>query len=152
MTCIRENIMEADHKSMAEELLQQADLRRTPVRLALLTLLGTSAQPLTAPELLERLPAGTDTVTLYRTLNTFTELQLVHRVRGSDRSARYALGAPQPRAAHRHPHFVCDECGTVECMADAPIPDSLVKSLHVKREYRVKFPEVLLHGVCPKCA
>jgi Fur family ferric uptake transcriptional regulator len=144
--------METESKSVADELLRRAGLRRTPVRVALLKLLGASTQPLTAPELLERLPADTDTVTVYRTLNTFTELSLIHRVRGSDRSARYALGAPQSRQTHRHPHFVCDECGTVECLADAPIPDSLVKSLHVKREYRVKFPEVLLHGICPKCA
>lgn len=144
--------MEIKPNAKVDQLLRSASLRRTPVRVALLNLLGASAQPLTAPELLERLPADTDTVTVYRTLNTFTELSLIHRVRGSDRSARYALGAPQTRQTHRHPHFVCDECGTVECMADAPIPDSLVKSLHVKREYRVKFPEVLLHGVCPKCA
>lgn len=144
--------MDSTHyQSSVDQLLQSAKLRRTPVRLALLKLLEESTQPLTAPEMLQRLPATTDTVTVYRTLNTFTELQLIHRIKAKDRSWSYALGAPQPRQAHRHPHFVCDECGTVECMEDAPIPESFVKSLHVRREYQVNFPEVLLHGLCPRC-
>ncbi len=142
----------AHSKPSIDQLLQSAKLRRTPVRLALLKLLEQSTQPLTAPQMLQLLPDATDTVTVYRTLNTFTELQLIHRIRAKDRSWSYALGAPQPRAAHRHPHFVCDECGTVECLEDAPIPDSFVKSLHVRRDYHVKFPEVLLHGLCPRCA
>ncbi len=139
-------------KTSVDQLLQSAKLRRTPVRLALLKLLEESTQPLTALQMLRRLPPTTDTVTVYRTLNTFTELQLIHRIRAKDRSWSYALGAPQPLQAHRHPHFVCDECGTVECLEDAPIPESFVRSLHVRREYRVKFPEVLLHGLCPRCA
>jgi Fur family ferric uptake transcriptional regulator len=145
--------MDSAHPKLSvEQLLRDAKLRCTPVRVALLKLLEESTQPLTAPEMLERLPPATDTVTVYRTLNTFTELSLIHRIRAKDRSWSYALGAPQARQAHRHPHFVCDECGTVECLEDAPIPDSFVKSLHVRREYHVKFPEVLLHGLCPRCA
>ena len=75
----------------------------------------------------ERLPEHTDAVTVYRTLNTFTDKQLVHRVRGEDRTWRYALsGKASPRQpqqpAHSHAHFVCETCGTVECLEDAEIP------------------------------
>src|ERR1700722_16881532 len=103
--------MDSAHAKLSvEQLLRNAKLRCTPVRVALLKLLEESTQPLTAPEMLARLPSATDTVTVYRTLNTFPELLLIHRIRAKDRSWSYALGAAQARQAHRHPHFVCDEC------------------------------------------
>jgi Fur family ferric uptake transcriptional regulator len=144
-------------------LLRGAGLRRTPVRIGVLDVLAAAARPIGVAEVLERLPDHTDEVTVYRTLNTFTRERLVHRVRGGDdRTWRYALtandGRPAARrakaakaAAHAHAHFVCDECGRVECLEAARIPRGLVESLHVGPKYAVSYPEVLLHGVCPKC-
>lgn len=94
---------------------------------------------------------GVDTVTVYRTLNTFARKKLVHRVRGEDRSWLYALSDAELRPEHLHPHFVCDECGKVECLGEAEIPSGFVQSLGVSADYRVSWPEVVLHGVCPKC-
>src|SRR5271170_2955284 len=77
-------------KSPADQLADLG-LRRTPVRLAVLEILARETQPLSAPRILEQLPQGTDNVTLYRTLNTFTEKKLLHRVRGDDQVWRYGL-------------------------------------------------------------
>ena len=135
-------------------LLRGSGLRRTPVRVGVLGVLAGAGHPLGVPQVLEALPHGTDAVTVYRTLNTFTRKKLVHRVRGEDRTWRYALTAPPaaPRQAeHAHAHFVCETCGTVECLEDAQIPRNLVRSLGVKSEYAVHYPEVVLHGLCPKC-
>jgi len=134
-----------------DAMLKKSGLRRTPVRLAILDLLAESGQPLGVPEILSRLAAGTDIVTIYRTLNTFSESKIVHRIRAEDRSWRYAFGESEKQTAHTHPHFVCDECGKVECLADAAVPSNLVPSLRINRKYTVRFPEVILHGVCPKC-
>ncbi len=133
-------------------LLKRAKLRRTPVRAGVLEILLKSARPLGAVEILEKLPPHTDAVTVYRTLNTFTGKNVLHRVRGEDRVWRYALGDPHhDTGAHQHPHFVCEECGKVECLRDAEIPAGFVNSLGVAGEYRVRYPEVVLHGVCPRC-
>jgi Fur family ferric uptake transcriptional regulator len=131
-------------------LLHRAGLRRTPVRAAVLMVLGQSGQPLGVPQVLERLPQDTDAVTVYRTLNTFTQKKLVHRVHGEDRTWRYALSA-DATTRHEHPHFVCDACGTVECLEESQIPRDFIRSLHVAARYSVSYPEVVLHGVCPKC-
>jgi len=139
-----------DETSRAAALLQRAGLRRTPVRAAVLMVLGESGQPLGVPQVLERLPQDTDAVTVYRTLNTFTEKKLVHRVHGEDRTWRYALSA-DATTRHEHPHFVCDACGTVECLEQSEIPKNFIRSLHVASRYNVHYPEVVLHGVCPKC-
>ena len=135
-----------------ESRLKVAGLRLTPMRLAILDLLIRSDQPLGAAQIQARLPDGTDLVTVYRTLRTFTEKSLAHRVRGEDQTWRYALGKPVDRSRHRHPHFVCNDCGTVACMDQIAIPSQFVRSLHVGRQYEVAWPEVILHGLCPKCA
>ena len=109
-------------------LLRESGLRRTPVRIAVLSALAQDGQPMGVQQVLQHLPAGTDAVTVYRTLNTFTRKKLVHRVHGEDRSWRYALSKPLAHHAprHEHPHFVCDTCGSVECLEKAKIPTDLV--------------------------
>lgn len=142
----------SSNSSLADERLRKSGLRRTPVRSGVLDVLTRGARPMTVTQILSRLK-GVDTVTVYRTLNTFVRKKLVHRIRGEDRSWRYAMSAeselPAPR--HLHPHFVCDNCGKVECLGDAEIPQAFVRSLGVSPEYDVVYPEVVLHGVCPKC-
>jgi Fur family ferric uptake transcriptional regulator len=127
-------------------MLHEAGLRRTSVRQGVLDVLFREKQPLSVPQIQERLPEGTDTVTIYRTLNTFTGKKLVHRVRGDDQVWRYGLDNPKA-SPHEHAHFVCDECGTVECMEESPVPKKIPK----KTGYRVNYSEVLVHGTCPDC-
>ena len=134
-----------------DELLHRSGLRRTPVRIGVLRILGQSDHPLDVPTIVGQLPEQTDAVTVYRTLNTFTRKKLVHRVRGEERSWRYALGQPEDKRAHRHPHFVCDDCGKVDCLNEATIPEGLVRSLGISRGYSTSYAEVVLHGQCPKC-
>jgi Fe2+ or Zn2+ uptake regulation protein len=134
-----------------ERLLKKSKLRRTPVRAGVLEILSKASRPLGAVEILEKLPAQTDAVTVYRTLNTYTSKNVCHRIRGEDRVWRYALGDPQETKAHHHPHFVCENCGRVECLKDAEIPADFVKSLGVGTRYTISYPEVVLHGNCPKC-
>jgi Fur family ferric uptake transcriptional regulator len=145
------------HPAPAADVLRASGLRRTPVRSGVLDVLAGARGPMAVPQIIEKLPEHTDAVTVYRTLNTFTRKRLVHRVHGEDRTWRYALSAgdaaagPRQANAHQHPHFVCDECGTVECLESSAIPKTLVPSLHVGARYAVRYPEVVLHGLCPKC-
>jgi Fe2+ or Zn2+ uptake regulation protein len=134
-----------------ERLLKRSKLRRTPVRAGVLDILAKASRPLGAVEILEKLPAHTDAVTVYRTLNTFTRKNVAHRIRGEDRTWRYAVGDPQENTPHHHPHFVCEVCGKVECLKDAEIPGSFVGSLELSPKYRIGYAEVVLHGTCPRC-
>ena len=138
-------------EDLVSRLLRRSKLRRTPVRAGVLEILLKAARPLGAVEILEKLPPHTDAVTVYRTLNTFTGKHVFHRIRGEDRVWRYALGDPHETTAHMHPHFVCEDCGKVECLKGAEIPKGFVRSLGVHDGYTIRYPEVLLHGLCPKC-
>ena len=132
-------------------LLHDAGLRVTPVRQGVLSILGKSKTPMDVPALLAQLPAQTDAVTVYRTLNTFTRKKMVHRVRGEERSWRYALGQASEGPEHQHPHFVCEQCGRVECLAGAEVPTALAKAMKVDRGYAVHYTEVIVHGQCVRC-
>ena len=141
-----------DHDELVSKALKKAALRRTPVRAGVLEVLAKAARPLGAVEVLDKLPPHTDAVTVYRTLNTFTTKAVIHRIRGEDRVWRYALGHVGDHATHQHPHFVCENCGRVECLKEAEIPRDFVDLLGVGPRYSVAYPEVVLHGTCPKCA
>jgi Fur family ferric uptake transcriptional regulator len=136
-----------------EQMLKSHNLRRTPVRLGVLEVLAGGKHPLDATEIIAKLPATIDRVTVYRTLNTFVSKKMIHRVRGEDRSWRYAAGEPTTTASakHQHPHFVCDDCGEVECLDSAQIPGNFVKAMKIESDYRIDYSEVVLHGSCPKC-
>ena len=136
-------------------LLRGAGLRRTPVRVAVLDRVTAARQPLGAPEIIRRLGDETDPVTVYRTLNTLAEHKLVHRVRGEDGAWRYAAtpvaASADDRREHPHAHFVCDSCGTVECLEQLPLREDLVPPKTLGRRYDVSHAELVVHGTCPKC-
>lgn len=133
------------------ESLVRAELRRTPVRSGVLGVLFGSKTPMGAVEILGMLPPHTDAVTVYRTLNTLVKKSLVHRIRGDDGIWRYAVEDPKQSHVHRHPHFVCDECGRVECLKKVEIPLGF-SGMRVGKGYSVSYSEVVLHGWCPKCS
>lgn len=134
-----------------EALLKASGLKRTPVRIGVLEALAGGHEPMDVAELLKRLPSFTEPVTVYRTLNTFVSKKLVHRVRGEDRSWRYAVGDLSQSHEHQHAHFVCDTCGKVECIQEAHIPPKLLDKIDPGPGYVISHPEVLIHGTCPKC-
>lgn len=133
-----------------KEQLHTASLRATPTRLAVLRALSESPTPLSALEVLKAAgpaAAGADRVTVYRTLNSLVEAALAHRVDPGDRTWRYGL----LNVAHgRHAHFVCDACGVVRCVEDAEI-DVSFSAGSGREKFKVKQPDVYLHGICASC-
>ena len=136
--------------SDVETFLRSSGLRKTPVRVGVVEVLTKAARPMSVPQILGKLKS-VDSVTVYRTLGTFVEKGIVHRIRSEDRSWLYAIGSAHKTHEHKHPHFVCEECGKVECLEQSVIPQDFVKSLGVERDYSVSYPEVVLHGTCPSC-
>ena len=140
-------------------LLRGVKLRVTAVRLAVLRVLAGSPEALDAQQVFARLDrSATDRVTVYRTLGTLVEAGLAHRVDPGDRVFRFSLTdhsacTPQ-RHAHEHPHFVCDACGTVECLDDAEVIVQPMKARPARARRttpRIDRRAVTLHGTCGKC-
>jgi Fur family ferric uptake transcriptional regulator len=136
-----------------QAILERVGLKRTAVRLGVLKLLLAERQALSVQQIHRRLPPDTDPVTVYRTVTTLAKKGVLHPVRGDDRAARYAVGEREPGASHRHPHFLCDECGRSECLDGVELPAAAAADRHprMKKGYEIRYSEVILHGCCPKC-
>jgi Fur family ferric uptake transcriptional regulator len=157
----------ADTDASLRQALRSAGMRITGTRLALLRLMGDSRAPASAQQIFDDLcaarragvPRGSrpDRVTVYRTLNSLVESGLAHKVDPGDRVFRFSLTdharCEGEKHVHEHPHFVCDSCGTVECLEDERV---VIRAAHgqpppASSKRRVKQDGVVLHGTCGPC-
>jgi len=96
-----------------------AGLKCTPARLAVLAQLAEARGPSTHAEIHEALAGrGFDRATIYRNLNDLQHGHLVSRVDVGDQATRFELTATDAQGhGVAHPHFLCDACGDVLCLA-----------------------------------
>lgn len=125
--------------------LRAAGLRATGARLDVYKLLQKEARPMSHPEVADALKARPwDRTTIYRNLMDMVDAGLLHRV---------CLGATWHfeglNSEDRHPHFVCTECGSVECLRGIKLRYSH-KSSSLSAVRRGEF-QVQLHGICDDC-
>lgn len=103
----------------ALQSLRDHHARVTDARRGILALLTREHGPFTAEEIHGRIPAGTDVVTVYRSLATLEELNLVRRCDFGDGAYRYEFNTGD----HHHHHIVCRVCRSVRtievCVADS---------------------------------
>lgn len=131
-----------------ENRLSEKKIKPTAMRLVVLDfLLGqSSAVSLTELELgLER----TDRVTLYRTLKTFEEHGLVHRIENGSGIAKYALcqhNCDPGKHADTHVHFFCNTCEETFCLPKTKIPDVNLPINFIGEEINL-----IIKGICPDC-
>ncbi|MHC4659006.1 MAG: Fur family transcriptional regulator [Planctomycetota bacterium] len=132
----------------AKELLGSANLRRTGPRMAILAVLLGSRRPQTADQIAAKLsrPAP-NKVTIYRTLETFVEADLVHKAFLDERTWNFEL-AHNCTESQCHPHFTCTDCGDTNCLTDISLP--LAKS--PGKGFVIHRQRVQLEGLCPKCS
>ena len=81
--------------------------------------------------------------TVYNSLRALIEAGLVREVILEGVAARFDA------RAHRHHHFICDRCGSVEDIAWFDLPrhsKAVALGLRTIREYQVVF-----NGICQKC-
>ncbi len=128
------------------EILRAADLRVTPLRLAVLEHLIEAGQPLAHTDVQAALPDA-DRVTLYRTLTSFVEADIAHQVQGLDGTWRFCAHADRGDGCPgNHPHFLCTTCGTMTCLLD-----QRMSRVSVPDGYEVDGKQFVAYGKCPAC-
>lgn len=131
------------------KMLSRHSLRQTPVRKAVLQVLLDSAFALSGSEIELYLPSDTDRITLYRTLKSFEESGLIHRVIDASDVIRYASCSIECSAhAHfdNHVHFKCTACQHIYCLNQVAIP-----AVTLPEKFQVVSRDYLLAGVCREC-
>ncbi len=134
----------------AGEILQRHDLRLTSVRTEVIDLFLLAGIALSEPEIEKSLRDSCDRVTIYRTLNTFLEKGIIHKVLDDAGAMKYALCssgcAESEYHQHDHVHFKCDQCGQTQCLEHVSVAAPALPNGFAVREMNV-----LLSGVCPNC-
>jgi Fe2+ or Zn2+ uptake regulation protein len=126
----------------------QAGYRVTQPRRALARLIEARAGHFTAEELLRdsrRSRLGLARATVFRSLETLTELGLIERI--DLPSGEHAFVACE--AAHHH-HVVCSRCGRSTDVGDGGI-GQVVAELARRSGYRIDSHRLELFGLCPIC-
>ena len=91
-----------------------------------------------------------DRVTLYRTLNSFLDAGILHKIPNSQGAATYGLcheTCSPEHHNHNHVHFKCNNCGQIKCLDDKSVPEVTVPD-----GYLIETVNMIVDGVCAKCA
>jgi Fur family ferric uptake transcriptional regulator len=90
-----------------------------------------------------------DRATIYRNLSDLTEAGLLQRLDLGDHVWRFEPApAAQPHHEGQHPHFVCTDCGAVQCLDDVEVS---LRGPSVPRSVAQASVRVQLTGQCDDC-
>ncbi len=130
-----------------KQMLNQSGLRCTPGRVEIYRLLHDADHPIREKDIQDNIDVNIDRTTIYRTLEHFVDVGLVHRAFVKDRAWHYEL-AHHCRDNQCHPHFICQDCGKTDCLKDTFIP----AVTNIPGGYVVERQQLRLEGFCPECS
>jgi len=129
-------------------LLQDQGLSKTKTRINILTLFMRTNTPLSGKDICESLTLKCDKSTVYRTLNSLFDKNMLQRVI-IDHEVKYALRDKHNASSKQeadHVHFKCMKCEKVICMTDLLVKDYTLPEGFVKKEN-----QFLIIGTCKEC-
>ncbi len=92
---------------------------------------------------------GIGLATVYRTLQLFEKLGIVHHILLDDGCMRFQI--MDSKEKHQHHHLVCDICGEVIDVEEDML-GTLEEKLLTEKGFTVKDHKVQFFGICKKCA
>ncbi|HVT09041.1 MAG TPA: transcriptional repressor [Polyangia bacterium] len=130
--------------------IRDAGLRGTGSRIAVLRLLHEARAPMTHNEVSDKLAAsGYDHATIYRNLIDLSRVGLLVRTDLGDHTWRFELRQGSGDHKSQHPHFICIDCGDVNCLPDKAV--SVRGAPGVPRALRRRGVVIQLQGRCDSC-
>ncbi len=131
-------------------LLQTKSLRFTQPRSVILAVFLQKETALSERDLEDQLLGKCDRTTIYRTLATFMDRGILHKVLDDQGAIKYALCAQDCKAdtthQHDHVHFKCHVCGETRCINQVVMPPVELPAGFVLKEVNTLF-----QGICPDC-
>jgi Fur family ferric uptake transcriptional regulator len=134
----------------AHSILHQSGFKPGQARAAVIAALGDQTCCLSVQEihdLVRQRRARVGIASVYRALETLTELGLVHRLELGSGGAYYEPA--EPSGDHHH-HLVCGECGRVEAFSDDRL-EHAIDNVSRTAAYRINAHDVVLRGRCESC-
>ncbi|MBP0902236.1 Fur family transcriptional regulator [Mariniflexile gromovii] len=132
-----------------EKLFELKDIRITAMRLLIYKFLAERKVAVTLSDI-ENAFEKADRTTLYRTIKTFEENDIVHQIDDGTGITKYALcesGCHCEIETDLHLHFHCNNCGETICLTDHKIPQIKVPDGFVSENVNL-----VVKGMCDKCS
>jgi Fur family peroxide stress response transcriptional regulator len=130
------------------EKLKGKDLRITPQRYAVLSILAASEEHPSVDQIYREVKARfptTSLATVYKTVSLLKELGEVLELGFHDGNNRYDGNRPHP-----HPHVICTRCKKIMDPELATL-DELSREMGRKTGYRIQSHRLDFFGLCPAC-
>jgi len=134
--------------------LKKHGLRITDMRRDVLQCFAEVDYALNHQDLELKMSKGFDRVTLYRTIKTFEEKGIIHRIASETDSISYALckdSCAENDHKHKHVddhiHFTCHKCEKTLCLDAYHIPQ-----IKIPDGFQVENIQLIVAGLCNKCS
>ena len=86
--------------------------------------------------------------TIFRTLKTFQDNNLIHSIDDGTGAVKYALCDDECTCNldDLHVHFLCNKCGQTHCLKDMPVP-----KMDLPENFSFESANFVIKGICPIC-
>jgi Fur family transcriptional regulator, ferric uptake regulator len=131
------------------EILKRNSLSITDSRKIILELFLKTEGALAHADIEKNTTVNFDRVTVYRTLQTFTENGIIHQIPTTDNTILYALCKDKCEAGHHHDehvHFICVDCEKTVCMEEVVVPQVKLPKGFVPLQ-----SAMIVKGTCNEC-
>jgi Fur family transcriptional regulator, ferric uptake regulator len=133
----------------AKNILADFGLRHTDTRENIIACFLAQNQALSQGDLENNLNKPYDRITVYRTIRTFLDKGLIHKILDDQGGLKYALckeSCSQGHHQHDHVHFKCATCQQTTCIDNTFVPNIVLPIGYSRQEVNM-----LVHGICPNC-
>lgn len=129
------------------DILKGHGLRNTQTRVAILDVFLAKDLALAQADVEEAM-GDHDRVTVYRTIKTFVDKGILHRVMDDEAVPKFALCHDCTEGEHRHEHvhFKCEKCGNTVCLEELTVP-----KVKLPEGYKYQEANLLVQGICKDC-
>ena len=132
-----------------EQVLESRNIRITAMRMLIYKFLAEKDVAVTLSDI-ENAFAKAERTTLYRTIKTFEENDIVHQIDDGTGITKYALCEPDCSCeigTDLHLHFHCNNCNETVCLTEHKIPQIKVPDGFVSENVNL-----VVKGICDKCS
>jgi Fur family transcriptional regulator, ferric uptake regulator len=133
----------------SKQILKIHNLRHTDIRENILTGFLRYPVALSHGDIEGLLAGHQDRVTVYRTLKTFVETGILHKILDDQGGVKYGLcknTCSNIEHKHNHVHFKCESCGNTTCLDKLVIPE-----IQLPEGYQAQEINMLVQGICESC-
>ena len=136
-------------KRIQRQILRESNLRLTTSTSSILGLFLNNPHALSYADIEKEVGSSFDRVTVYRTLKSFLDKGIIHKIPDDKGGPKYGLCSEYCSEAshqHDHVHFKCSKCGQTSCLDEVNIPEIDLPNGYLGTEVNL-----LIQGLCDNC-